>query len=450
MANTLLTRVEEAATGASRKSLHWTRFATAIAGLWLASGAVMSSTYSDLQIANDIACGIAITVLSLWSFAGNKDWLRWIIGSLGAWLLLSPLFFWAPTAFHYDTSNLIGTLVITFSFLIPGQPGAKNYAGHDIPPGWTYNPSSWEQRGPLIAIAIVGYFLARYLAAYQLGYLNSAWDPFFGNGTEKILNSEISKAFIISDAGLGAASYLIDALEGFLGRKDRWRTMPWAVVIFALTIVPAGVTSVVLVMLQPIGVGAWCSICLLLAVLMLIMVPFAFDELVATAQFLNRTRKRKQSLWHAFIFGGTDEMTDEEMEAAQKPVADGKEKASYLLSGFTGINFPPTLLASAAIGIWVMASPTVLGIESFASDSQHLVGALIVTVAISSMAEACRAFRLVNVLCGTWLLLSLLLLPGFPQDHAWTNLVAGFLLVALSIPRGKIEESYGTFDRFVF
>lgn len=59
-----------------------------------------------------------------------------------------------------------------------------------VQPGWTYNPSSWLRRTPIIALGRVGFFFAGLMAAYQLGYVDSLWDPFFGNGTEEILNSD--------------------------------------------------------------------------------------------------------------------------------------------------------------------------------------------------------------------------------------------------------------------
>src|SRR3546814_7396658 len=49
--------------------------------------------------------------------------------------------------------------------------------GSDTPPGWTYNPSSWLQRTPIIILGWIGFFGSRYLTAYQLGYIDHVWDP---------------------------------------------------------------------------------------------------------------------------------------------------------------------------------------------------------------------------------------------------------------------------------
>ena len=91
-------------------------------------------------------------------------------------------------------------------------------------------------------------FVARYMAAYQLGYIQQVWEPLFRPGTEAVLTSKVSRMWPVSDAGLGALSYLLEALSGFMGGKTRWRTMPWMVAMFGILVVPLGITSIVLVM----------------------------------------------------------------------------------------------------------------------------------------------------------------------------------------------------------
>jgi hypothetical protein len=78
------------------------------------------------------------------------------------------------------------------------------------------------------------------LAAYQLGHIPDAWDPFFAgspldpqNGTEEIITSAVSKAWPVSDAAVGGYTYLLEILTGIIGSRMRWRTTPWLVVLFA-------------------------------------------------------------------------------------------------------------------------------------------------------------------------------------------------------------------------
>ncbi|MEJ7793846.1 MAG: hypothetical protein WKF65_17945 [Gaiellaceae bacterium] len=42
----------------------------------------------------------------------------------------------------------------------------------------------------------------------------------------------------------------VAALSGFMGGTNRWRTMPWMVLMFFILVVPLGIVSIVLVILQ--------------------------------------------------------------------------------------------------------------------------------------------------------------------------------------------------------
>ena len=54
-------------------------------------------------------------------------------------------------------------------------------------------------------------------------------------GSRTVLTSPVSRLPPIPDAALGALGYLVDAATGVIGRRDRWRTMPWIVLMsFAL------------------------------------------------------------------------------------------------------------------------------------------------------------------------------------------------------------------------
>jgi hypothetical protein len=169
-----------------------------------------------------------------------------------------------------------------------------------IPPGWNYNPSTWGQRVPLLVVAFVGFLIAMYLGAYQLGWTRSAWDPFFGKGSEHILTSSVSHILPIPDALLGALGYLVDVVTGIIGGKTRWRTMPWMVIIFGIAVGPLGLVSITLVILQPVLFHAWCTLCLASAFISVMMISPATDELLASLQYLQRVRQRRLSVWDAF------------------------------------------------------------------------------------------------------------------------------------------------------
>lgn len=323
--------------------------------------------------------------------------------------------------------------------------------GPDTPPGWSYNPSDWIQRGPIIAMAFVGFFLSRYLAAYQLGHIAYPWDPFFGDGTRRVLDSEISKAWPISDAGLGAVSYMLEALSGLMGGRNRWRTMPWMVVMFGVLVVPLGVVSIVLVMLQPMAVGAWCTLCLITAAAMLIMIAPAIDEVVAMGQFLAGARREGKPFWHTFWVGGSLEQYRTIGQADSPATARWRHRstASRIVGAMDLSNVPWNLLLSGALGVWLMAAPAVLGVSGGAANSHYLAGALVVTWAVIAFGQVARPVRLLNILMGLWVAAAPWLLSGATDLSRWADLAVGGLLIALSIPRGRIDEQFGGWNRYL-
>jgi hypothetical protein len=170
-----------------------------------------------------------------------------------------------------------------------------------IPPGWDYNPSTWSQRLPILAFSFTGFLIASYLALYQLGVFDHVWEPFFGDGSRTILHSSVSDFLPVPDAALGAAGYIADTLAGLIGGRRRWRSMPWIVVVFGLAVGPLGAVSILLVILQPVVFGAWCSLCLASAVISVIMIGPALDEVLASLQHLARVRRSGGSVWRAFL-----------------------------------------------------------------------------------------------------------------------------------------------------
>lgn len=170
----------------------------------------------------------------------------------------------------------------------------------EIPSGWDYNPSTWPQRIPIVILALLGFGIATYLSLYQLDYIDTVWEPFFGDGSVTILNSKISHILPIPDAALGAFGYLVDAVAGVIGGTYRWRKMPWIVIVFGLAVGPLGFVSLMLVVFQPVLFSAWCTLCLASAVISVAMIGPAMDEMLASLQYIQRAKRAKVSLWKVF------------------------------------------------------------------------------------------------------------------------------------------------------
>ncbi|MDO8502001.1 MAG: vitamin K epoxide reductase family protein [Gemmatimonadaceae bacterium] len=425
----------------------WAHFANMTLGLWLITSAFALGYRSTALQLSDVVSGALVIMLAALSLSRRpfwKLWAPWANSLVGLWLLFAPLVFWAPTAAAYSNDTLVGALVVVFAILAPGMPmppGMSMEPGPDVPPGWSYNPSSWPQRAPIIALALVGFFLSRQMAAFELGHVTTLTDPFFRMGTERVLTSDVSRAFPIPDAGLGAIAYMVEFLMGFMGDKRRWRTMPWMVTFFGILVVPLGIVSITLIILQPLAVGAWCTPCLIAAVAMLIMIALTLDEVVAMGQFLVQARREGQPFWRVFWLGGT--LRDlPEVGPTRADVVSAKAMV-------WGVALPWNLLLCAGLGVWLMFTPSVLGSAGTAAHSDHLFGALIVTIAVIALADVGRAARFVNLFLGAWIIAAPWLLAGASSASTWSDAIAGAVVILLSFPRGRVGERYGTWERFI-
>ena len=232
---------------------------------------------------------------------------------------------------------------------------------------------------------------------------------------------------------------------GYMGGPARWRTMPWMVTFFGILVVPLSAVSIFLIIMQPVSVGTWSTYALITAVAMLVMIPLTLDEVVAMGQFVLRKRREGASVWHTFWYGGTVEGGGPDERSPAYPAGVRAAAAASVW----GVTVPWTLLGSAATGVWLMDAPAVFATRGTSADSAHLVGSLVVVVAVIAMAEVARGFRFVNVAFGVWLIVSPLIVAGGSTSSAFSAVVAGVAVVALSIPRGPVKERYGTAGRFI-
>lgn len=425
----------------------WTYAANCILALWLVTSPFMCNYRSAPLAVSDIVSGATVLYAELLSFSPNRYNLRWITPVVALWLLFAPLVFWSPTPAVYFMDTLVACSLITFSFLVPGTPGQGGFAkpGPDQPPGWSYNPSSWIRRWLGIALALFGFFVSRYLAARQLGYIDMVYDPFFGNSsTDHVLHSAISKSFPISDAGFGSVAYALEVLAGFMGDRARWRTSPWVVTSFALLVVPLGITSIILVILQPVAVGHWCGLCLIAAVALLMSVPLAVHEIIAMGQVLVDAKRKGKDVWNIFWMGAA-------IEGAGEPDPDRRNfnLMQRWIASVQGVTVPLALIAQLAIGTWLMARPDVVHAGVSAANADHLLGAVIVTVAAVATAEVTRTARFINILAGLVLCACGLLFAREVPVVMCSDLISGIAVALLSLPKGEILERYAGWNKFV-
>ena len=433
----------------------WVHLLNIALGSWLFSQPLLINVQEPALRYGEMLLGALLMVFATAALSWRAQWARWACASIGIVVMGLPFLFWTTNAAAYLSDTLVGVLIVAFAVATKPEPGVSPIAastGPIIPLGWSYNPSSWTQRLPIILMALFGLYVSRYLAAYQLGYIPNVWDPFFDgspadpqNGTEEVITSSVSKAFPISDAALGGYTYLLEMLTGVVGSVARWRTMPWLVILFGLMIAPLGVTSIAFIIIQPIVIGTWSIIALLGAAAILVQIPYSLDEMIATLQFLRR-RHRAGRNWFTVLFRGD---TDEGPAAARNH-DEFDRPATVILRDMAGggVNLPWNLALVAAIGLALLFSPMTLGVQGFVAHAHHVVGCLALMVVSIAAAEVARAARFLNVPIG----LTLMCVPLVAEANLLVTAItmtAGLVIAMLSFRRGTIGEKYGGWSRAI-
>ena len=419
-------------------------------GAWFADSVEHLSLRAELMVWSDVISGALLVVLGWRALTPDRPISRWAACLVGVWLVFAPVVLWSPTAAGYANDSMIGMLVIGLTILVPGMPNMVKFMqmGPAVPPGWSYNPSAWPQRAVLIGLGFAGMMVSRYLGAYQLGYIDSVWDPFFGfaSGTQQVLDSQMSHTWPVSDGALGGVAYTFEFLMGFMGAKSRWRTMPWMVTMFGILVMPLGLSHIALVMSQPAVVHHWSTLALLAAAIMLPMITLTVDEVVAMGQHVRdavRRGDRGGSAWKVFWMGGKAEGAEPDDRSPDIGEATDRPRP-VARSMFWGATAPWNLVAMAVLGIWLLCAPAVYGvsIRSGDADVAHIGGAVVIVAALIAMAEPVRALRVVGGLAG--LAVAGLVFVADPETpYAVGMVVSGLLVAAVSVPRGELSESYG-------
>ena len=159
-------------------------------------------------------------------------------------------------------------------------------------PGLDENPTRWSRRILIIALAFTGLCVSVYLTLFQINVLRSVWDPFFQS-------PKVLEYLGIPDAALGALAYATEIVLSLIGRRQKWRTMPWTVLAFGFVILSGALVSVLLILMQAFLVGAWCTLCLSSAAISLAIFVLGYEEPLAGLRYLKQVRDSEGSPWRA-------------------------------------------------------------------------------------------------------------------------------------------------------
>jgi uncharacterized membrane protein len=141
----------------------------------------------------------------------------------------------------------------------------------------------------VVALSLAGTGVAVALTLVQVDAISNVWDPFFGDGSRRVLTSSLSEALPVPDASLGAVAYAAEAVLEVVGGPRRALDRPWPVVLAGLVAAGLGFAALVLVATQAFVVGAFCTLCLVSAAISLAVGALVVPE-VRTAVEVIRSR----------------------------------------------------------------------------------------------------------------------------------------------------------------
>jgi hypothetical protein len=100
-------------------------------------------------------------------------------------------------------------------------------------------------------------------------------------------------------------------------------------------------------------------------------------------------------------------------------------------------------LAAAAVGVWIMSAPAVLGYGGPARTVDVVVGPIAASLGLIAAWEATRGLRWGNVVAGLWLLGAPWLLTYADGAAVASDMLAGALLLGLALLGARVHGRYG-------
>src|SRR3546814_12886113 len=114
-----------------------------------------------------------------------------------------------------------------------------------------------------------------------------------------------------------------------------------------------------------------------------------------------------------------------------------------LVTGFQTCALPISVL-----GAFLMCTPLILGTQPPLYFSDHILGCIVILVAVTAMAEVVRPVRFLNVIVGAGVAMAPFLFDGATLAGTIGDVVVGLALLGLSLPPGpRSMEHYGGRDR---
>jgi len=152
----------------------WVHMMNVALGSWLFTQPLLINVEEPALRLGEMFLGALLMIFATASLSLRAQWARWGCAAIGIIVMALPFMFWTASAAAYLSDTLVGALIVGFAVGTKPEPGVSPIAasgGPLVPAGWTYNPSSWAQRLPIVLMALFGLYVSRYLAGYQLGHI---------------------------------------------------------------------------------------------------------------------------------------------------------------------------------------------------------------------------------------------------------------------------------------
>lgn len=94
------------------------------------------------------------------------------------------------------------------------------------------------------------------------------------------------------------------------------------------------------------------------------------------------------------------------------------------------------------LGVWLLASPDVMGYGGQVRVNHQVVGVWMATFGMIAISESMRAVRWVNLALGLWLVSAPFILD-YPDERTSGSIIVGIAAMCLASVRGTLSERFG-------
>ena len=99
-------------------------------------------------------------------------------------------------------------------------------------------------------------------------------------------------------------------------------------------------------------------------------------------------------------------------------------------------------LLTIALGVWLLIAPAIIPTTEATRIMERVIAPVVIWVGVLAMRAVTRPLRAINILAAIALLIAPWLAP-ITTAQQWNTQVAGWLLLALTIPQGAMRQRIG-------